>query len=228
MIEILLAIWIDTIYEFSREYVKYHIWWQSSHNYIQQYINPNRLEECYIFYIILVVYRFWLLSNFFYFIDNGFLLLSLINIVIIFVQVLWYYYIYIAKKKIDVICLILILNFTDLIYNINVISDSKCGFIFNYSVTYLLFFVLTLVVLGIWNNRWEIRKILKKPLQYQKLSHLTDPAKNSECVCCHQDYTDGDPLYYLLQCGHHAHAVCFDAWWNISKEKKCLYTFCKV
>ena len=230
MIETILAIWIDTIYECSKEFAQYHISWHSKHDYIQRYINPNKIDECYIFIMILIVYRFWLLSNFFYFNDNGFILLSLINIVVIFVGIVWIYYFYIMKKNIDLMGYVLVFNFLDLVNNIYVVSDSNCRFIFYYSIAYVLFCLLTLVVLAIWNNRLAIRKILvpKKKLQYQMFSHLIKSAKNSECVCCHQDYDEDNPFYYLLECGHHAHAQCFRAWWNVSEEKKCLYAFCKV
>jgi len=65
-------------------------------------------------------------------------------------------------------------------------------------------------------------EIAMRNVVYQESSFKDKPLGDNTCPICLDSYDD-DPKYYLLECGHAAHAKCFDEWWKKISYKRCYF-----
>lgn len=218
-----LVIVIDKISTFIA--TKFPFWerWHQSINLLMNYIN--------VFNFVLML-GFILRLLLFYRIN--FIWIYIFNLCMFILIFLLYYFGYYFKRF---IILHNVIEFLIASYQINhyhYYNDYDHSlFLLQLLNFYLLFFSGTIIILifclqlrdyrlGELNFVPNNRAFIIKQISYQRLSFLDKPLNNNKCPICFGSYQK-NPIYYLMECGHSAHANCLDKWWSNSKRKICFY-----
>lgn len=228
MIESIIVLWVFMIYIVSLIFKETNL----CGHFIQKFIQPDGHIAHNIYIVSIIIYRVYVILNFYRFMHDYGILIYLSNILIFTMDCMWF----LGRRfgRWNILLYIFPSNTIEMILHLALMSHHN-SFISQLCIKSIIAFYIPFIAIiklinftpSQTNQSVQINNINNHDphINWSCHIHRNRPTENGFCYICREEYQP-DAEYYLLECNHHAHIECMDDWWNSIGDNRCIFNYC--